>query len=323
MSDQNQKDPIIDRMDLFDEQTREFIRQTESYYPEELLTNSIEDQRMAYDKMCRAFHRGYPEAIQSSDNMIQVSDRMLPIRSYAKEYQDVRALVVYYHGGGFVVGGLESHDDICAEICDRTGYTVVSVDYRLAPEHRFPDCFNDALASFEYLAGSYDVPVVIAGDSAGGNLAAAVCEATKHRSITPIGQLLIYPSLGPSEETHSFRNHANAPLLTSVDCKYYHRIRGGGEDWSSDPRHSPLAATDYSNLPPTVVFSAEVDPLCDDGQLYVRAIKAAGGMAYWYREEGLPHGYLRARRTVQRARDSFNRIVQSLTMLGNSKWSLE
>ncbi|TGS90101.1 steryl acetyl hydrolase, partial [bacterium M00.F.Ca.ET.177.01.1.1] len=129
------------------------------------------------------------------------------------------AVVIYYHGGGFVLGNLDSHDDICAEICTGTGFEVVAADYRLAPEHLHPASFDDALAVFEWVAATSAVPIVLCGESAGGNLAAAVAQATRLHARHAVGQMLIYPGLGGDETGRSYVELAEAPLLTVSDIE--------------------------------------------------------------------------------------------------------
>ncbi|WP_342587253.1 alpha/beta hydrolase [Hoeflea olei] len=229
-------------------------------------------------------------------------------------------IVLYYHGGGYVLGGLDSHDSICAEICATTGYTVISVDYRLAPEHRHPAQFEDALAAFRAIAGASSLPLVLAGDSAGGNLAAAVSWATRTDLLKPAGQVLIYPALGADLTRGTFVTHANAPMLTTADMRLYDELRAGGTPPTGDPSFTPLAADTYAGLPPTLVFTAECDPLSGDGPVYCARITEAGGQARCIEEKGLVHGYLRARHSVARARDSFGRIVDGIAALGRGNW---
>jgi acetyl esterase len=228
--------------------------------------------------------------------------------------------VIYFHGGGFVVGGLESHDDVCAELCQRTGYEVVSVDYRLAPEHRHPADFDDAMDAFEWAAGACSRPILLCGDSAGGNLAAAVSHATRGHRRRPVGQVLIYPGLGGDHGRGSYVTHAEAPMLTKRDLEFYKHVRTGGEEAVGLVTLAPLADANLANLPPTVIITAECDPLSSDGEAYRDGIEAAGGKAFWHEEKGLVHGYLRARHTVQRARRSFTRIVDAVSALGRGEW---
>ena len=133
--------------------------------------------------------------------------------------------------------------------------------------------------------------------------------------------MLIYPGLGGDMSRGSYVRHAEAPMLTLRDLGFYKDIRTGGQDRSNDPTYAPLADPDFSNLPPTILITAQCDPLSSDGEAYRDRILAAGGKAWWHEEAGLVHGYLRARHTVGRARESFSRIVESIRALGRREWT--
>jgi acetyl esterase len=298
---------------LIDAETRAFIRATEACYPPEAASFPISKQREAYDAMCRAFFRGYPEGVTAEDRALGG----VPCRIYGG---GEAAMLIYFHGGGFVVGGLDSHDDVCAELCQATGFRVISVDYRLAPEHRHPAAFDDALAATRAALAEFPGPLVLAGDSAGGNLTAAVAEALKAEPRLA-GQVLIYPGLGGDPDRGSALTHAEAPLLTRDDLAFYASVRyADGQEPADDPTAAPLWAASFAGLPPTVAFSAECDPLADDARAYCGLIGAEGGRAHWWLEPGLVHGYLRARHSVARARDSFTRIAQAIADLGAGRW---
>lgn len=302
---------------LIDAETWAFIRQTDAAYPDDATGLTIADQRRLYDRMCRAFHREYPDDIEVRDMAAQD----VPVRVYSSGQPT--QTIVYFHGGGFVLGGLESHDDICAEICTGTGYRVVSVDYRLAPEHKHPAAFEDSWAAVHWAADAFGDRLVLAGDSAGGNLAAAVAHYARGRLEGIDGQILIYPGLGGDMNSGSYLEHARAPLLSRADLAFYRDIRLNGAEPLGDPRYAPLQDDDFSKLPPTVIFTADCDPLRDDGPAYRDRIAAAGGRAAWINETGLVHGYLRARITVARARASFERIVLAVEALGQGLWPYE
>jgi acetyl esterase len=307
---------MTDYTAMIDAETWAFIDRTNSYYPPDTIDNTIAEQRQIYDRMCREFHVGYPQGVSAQTMSIGASGRKIPIRIYRTTASAGPAMVLYFHGGGFILGGLDSHDDICAELCGRTGYEVVSVDYRLAPEHLHPAAFDDALAAFEWAAEAYPNPILLAGDSAGGNLAAAVSHATRGHQRAPIGQVLIYPGLGGDDRRGSYATHAEAPMLTVRDLAFYRDVSTGGADFSHDPRCHPLADADFSGLPPTVIITAECDPLSSDGEAYRDRVLAVGGSAWWLEEQGLVHGYLRGRHMIKRAAESFSRIVEAVDGLG-------
>ncbi len=306
---------------LIDAETWAFIERSDDLSASGDDEPSVAEIRRAYDRLCRAFHAGHPEGVAAEDASVPGPACPLPIRTYRRQRQDETAVVLYLHGGGYMLGGLHSHDDVCAEICGRTGFVVVSADYRLAPEHPHPAAFEDALAAFEWVSGEFNRPVVLCGDSAGGNLSAAVSHASRDRAQSPAGQVLIYPALGGDRDRGSYVNNAQAPGITTADIDYYERMRFGGlADPSPDPRAAPLIDDDFSRLPPTVIVTAQCDPLADDGPAYAQAVSSAGGKAVCFEEPGLIHGYLRARHSVKRARDSFTRIVDAVTALGLDRW---
>lgn len=305
---------------LIDEETWAFIRETEKWYPPDAIDLSIEEQRAIYNKMCRAFFTGYPAGVSAHDRFVENSSHQIPVRQYDLEGSVGREQVIYFHGGGFVVGGLESHDDVCAEICKSTGYRVTSVDYRLAPEHKFPADYKDAIAVFEHIAQQSDLPIIVVGDSAGGNLAAALSHASRRMDNQPLGQVLIYPGLGSDLTQGTFVEHAEAPMLTTADTVFYKTIRTGGDPQIlTQPNCTPLNDTDFSELPSTVVVTAQCDPLAGDGAAYCAKVIDAGGQAVLVEEKGLVHGYLRARHTVGRAKQSFGRITHAIEQLGIGK----
>ena len=155
------------------------------------------------------------------------------------------------------------------------------------------------VTAFEWAAATTDLPIVLCGESAGGNLAAAVAQATRRHARAAIGQVLIYPGLGGDESAGSYVEHAEAPLLsrraTSTSTATSARPSAQSPD---DPTFSPLRDTDFSGLPPTVIVTAECDPLSSDGETYRDRILAAGGKAWWHEEPRLVHSFLRARTTV-------------------------
>ena len=297
---------------LLGDEVRAYIAKGAAFYPPHAVDLTVAEQREVYDAMCAAFHAGRPEGVTVWDAPFGG----VPCRRY--ETGTPTATLIYYHGGGFVVGGLQSHDDVCAELCARTGVRVISVDYGLAPEVVFPQCYLDAKAAFDAISVAYDGLVVVAGDSAGGNLAAAV---THHARGQVAGQVLVYPGLGGDQTKGSYVIHANAPELTTRDMLFYQSIRTGGAPVpKGDPRYAPLHDTDFTGLPPTVIVTAECDPLASDGESYRDAILSARGKAVWFNEAGLVHGCLRARHMSVRGAAFFDRVVDAVAALSKGDW---
>jgi len=297
---------------LIDDETRAYIARGAEFYPPNAVDLTITQQRAVYDEMCAAFHAGHPEGVQTWDE----PHGGIPCRRYETGAHEVT--LIYYHGGGFVVGGLHSHDDVCAELCARSGVRVISVDYGLAPETVFPGCYNDAKAAFDAISATYPGPLMLAGDSAGGNLAAAV---THHARARITGVVLIYPGLGGDRTKGSYVEHADAPELKTRDMEFYKKVRTGGvTPPEGDARFAPLQDTDFTGLPPTVIVTAQCDPLSSDGESYCDAITAAGGRAVWFEQEGMVHGCLRARNMSTRGAAFFDRVADAVTALAQGRW---
>ena len=304
----------MDYRNYLDAEVLGFIDRMNGFYPPESLALPITENRRIYDRMSEDFREAPPETVTAHTLSLESPAGPVPVRLYQREVPDNRAAILYFHGGGFVLGGLESHDDICAETCARTGFQVVAVDYRLAPEHTHPAAFEDACLAFEWLSGTVGKPVVLMGESAGGNLAACLAHHARSLPSPPIGQVLVYPSLCGPGKGGSHITHADAPLLAEKDLDVYLRLRTNDSPDYADPRLIPYADPDFSGLPPTVVFTAECDPLSSDGDLYCARVRAEGGQAVWVEEKGLVHGYFRGRAQSSRARASFERVM--LAILG-------
>jgi len=288
-----------------------FIAKTEASYPADSNVASAADNRRHYDAMCAVFRQPRPTDIRVIDTTVN----HVPVRHYIPAHaSDGRPSILYCHGGGFVVGSLESHDDVCAEIASSTGMHLTAVDYRLAPEHRYPAQIDDVETVWRHLAVKTPRLITV-GDSAGANLCAAL--ALRMRRLTgpmPIAQLLIYPGLGGDHSWPSYIENAEAPLLRTADLAGYRAAYSGSEQPSDQELEevSPLKAKDFSGLPPTRVFTADVDPLRDDGKAYVERLIAAGVDADWRNHEQLVHGYLRGRIMSRRIRAAFEEICRAL-----------
>lgn len=210
--------------------------------------------------------------------------------------------IVYFHGGGWVTGDLESHDALCRILAAASRSLVVAVDYRLAPEHPFPAAVDDALAAYEWVhehgdeLGIEPGRIGVMGDSAGANLAAVVSQLTRSGSSlpvpSPVAQGLVYPVLDARFGSESMRSCGTGFLLTRVAMEYYrHHYLAGPSDWD-DPRASPLLTEDLQGLAPTLVVTAGFDPLRDDGINYADSLRRAGVSVADHRYEDQIHGFM-------------------------------
>ena len=206
-------------------------------------------------------------------------------------------LLIYYHGGGWVIGDLDTHDDICRKLARDARCSVIAVDYRLAPEHPAPAALDDCIAATRWIfanAKSLDVDaarIAIGGDSAGGNLAALVA---MHAGVTPVFQLLVYPATDMRMDYPSHRENAQGYLLTADSMKWFigHYLQGDDKK-KSDPLYSPILSDDalLKKSPPTLVITAEFDPLRDEGEAYAARLSAVGVPTSTVRFHGQIHAF--------------------------------
>ena len=242
---------------------------------------------------------GGDQTVQTQDVTIEGPHGDIPARVYTPAGgEGPRPIVVHYHGGGWVIGSVETHDPTCRDLAAAADGIVVSVDYRLAPEHPFPVPLDEAYAALEWVAakaadlGGDAGRLAVAGDSAGGNLAAALCLLARERGGPAISyQLLVYPVTDitfdyPSHEENGSLNY----ILSSRALRWFtdHYVGGvEGVDW----RAAPNQANDLSGLPPTFVVTAELDPLRDEGEAYARRLEEAGVPVTVIRGAGMIHGF--------------------------------
>ncbi|CAM4115651.1 alpha/beta hydrolase [Kibdelosporangium persicum] len=207
-------------------------------------------------------------------------------------------LLVFFHGGGFVLGNVDSHDNTCRFLAKHARVRVLSVDYRLAPEHPFPHGVEDALTAFKYAhtnakqLGADPDAIAVGGDSAGGNLAAVVAlVTTREGGPKPAFQLLIYPATDSTRDTRSKKLFAEGFFLTKDDMDWFMGHYAVNEQDKHDPRYSPLLAPDLSGLPPAYLATAGFDPLRDEGEAYAERLREAGVPVMLSRHADLIHGY--------------------------------
>jgi acetyl esterase len=224
------------------------------------------------------------------------------VRARAYSPRDARAgalpLVVWLHGGGWVTGDLDSHDATCRALANTSGCKVIAIDYRLAPEHKFPAGLDDCHAAVEWLAAHGDEVgidprrIAVAGDSAGGNLAAAVALMARERGGPAIAfQLLVYPVTHHAFDTPSYREYGNGYLLTEEGMRWNWNHYLPHAAAGRDPLASPLLAPDLRGLPPALVIVAQCDPLCDESEAYARRLAEAGVPVECRRYDGMLHAF--------------------------------
>ena len=283
---------------------------------------SVAEAREAYRNSRKALQ---PEPI----DVAEVRDLTMPgpagdvalrlYRGAAAAPGNPQSVLVFFHGGGWVIGDLESHDTICRELAARAGISVISVDYRLAPEHRFPAAIDDAIAATAWVAanagelGVDAARLAVGGDSAGGNLAAAVALHARDNGGPAIRQqILVYPVTDFDTNTRSYREMSDNPpvrrdtMLWFMD--HYVPEMADRSDW----RAAPLRATDHAGLPPAFVLTAGYDPLCDEGQAYAKALEAAHTPCRHVCYDGQIHGFLNMGRVNPQTSEALGEIAGAL-----------
>jgi acetyl esterase len=257
---------------------------------------------------------GEPEPVERvEDHTLPGPAGPIPVRLYAPAASSPLPVLAFFHGGGWVTGDLDTHDSACRALANRARCLVVAVDFRCAPEHRFPAALEDCWATVEWLhreaAGLGGDPARIAacGDSAGGNLAAAVALRARDRGGPPIAaQVLVYPVLDFDLDTPSYLANGSGYGLTRDAMRWYWEQYLGEEGDGHLPEASPLRAGDLSGLAPALIVTCEYDPLRDEGVAYGRRLAAAGVQVESIDEAGMIHGYFRMAGVVSRARKSWD-----------------
>jgi acetyl esterase len=276
---------------------QEFLDQLAAAGMPELGTLPVAETREAF-KGVAAFG-GPPEPLA------RVDERSIPgpggeirLRIYTPEGRGALPVLVYFHGGGWVIGTFETHDGVCRHLAKQSQAIVVSVDYRLAPEHKFPAAAEDCYAATRWVAdnaaalGADAKRLAVGGDSAGGNLAAVVSLMARDRGKPKIAfQMLIYPVTNHAYDTPSYRDNADGYLLTRDAMVWFWNHYLSGESDGANPYASPLRAASFTGLPPAMVVTAELDPLRDEGEAYAEKLRQAGVPVKLKRYDGLIHGF--------------------------------
>lgn len=278
----------------------------------------VSEARAAFAKMCRILSK--PEEIAKvEDRKIPGFQKDISIRIYTPKQSETMSALVYFHGGGWVIGDLDTHDPLCRSLANRAGCVVVSVDYSLAPEDKFPVAVEDAYLSVQWVAEhakelGIDTPIAVAGDSAGGNLAAVVSYLAVLRKGPSISyQMLFYPSTGFSF-TPSYAKYGEGYHLTKSTMKWFR------EQYLTDPSETrnPLAApmlipdNETAMLPPAYILTAEYDPLCDGGKEFAQKLKEAGVETKYVCHSGMIHGFLNMTEALEDGKKAINEAAKVL-----------
>ena len=263
---------------------------------------------------------GPPEPVHRIENLsVPAEHGEIPIRVYTPAGNGPFTGLVFFHGGGWVIGSIETHDALCRSIANAAGCVVVSVEYRLAPEHKYPAAADDAFAATCWVSehaaklGIDPARLAVGGDSAGGNLAAVVSLMARDRSGPPLAlQLLLYPITDYDLDTASYQRYADGYLLTRDAMAWFwgHYVPDGVSP--ETPYISPLRAPDHSNLPPALVITAECDPLADEGRAYAERLKAAGVAVTFNCYPGMIHGFIRRHRLLRQGRNGLDELAGAL-----------
>src|SRR5262245_2286695 len=253
------------------------------------------------------------------DHRVPVKGGEITVRVYSPGGKGPQPALVFYHGGGWVIGDLYTHDGICRSITNAAGCVVASVDYRLAPEAKYPVPVEDSYAAFAWVianAATLGIDarrVAVGGDSAGGNLAAAVSLMARDRGgPAPVQQTLIYPVTNHAYDTPSYHENATGFLLTRDGMRWFWNHYLAREAQGKEPYASPLLAQSLASLPPALVITAGCDPLRDEGEAYAARLRDAGVPVTLTRYEGIFHGFIRMTRLHDKAKAALDEMAGSL-----------
>jgi acetyl esterase len=265
-------------------------------------------------------HIDSPTPVAHVENrMVPGPDGDIPVRLYTPQGPGPFPVLIFFHGGGWVIGDLETYDELCRTLTNGAECIVVSVDYRLAPEHKFPAGPEDCYAATQWVAthatqlNGDPSRVAIGGDSAGGNLAAVVAQMARDREGPRlVFQLLIYPMTNFTADTPSLKENAEGYLMTAEDIKWFLKQYLNNEEEKKNPLASPMLVTDLSGLPPALIITAEYDPLRDDGELYGERLKEAAVPVTVSRYSGMIHAFVSMAMFLDQGKQAITEICAAL-----------
>ncbi len=262
-----------------------------------------------------------PDVEQVKDIIVTGPNGDIPLRYYRPKNSDNEAklpLLLYYHGGGWVVGDIETHDVICRTLANRGGFAVANVDYRLAPENKFPAAIEDSWATVEWAksgAGGLKIDsnrVALGGDSAGGNISAVLALMARDSGIELSFQALIYPATHFSLETESHHKFGEGYLLTRDAQFWYHETYLRSDEDRDDWWASPALAENFAGVAPAFVLTCGYDPLVDEGKAYADKLEAAGVHVEYHCYEGQVHGFITMGKAIDEANDAVDEVADKV-----------
>lgn len=259
---------------------------------------SAEERRQRFRDEASSLQGVMAPMASIEDRTLALEGRTLSARLYVPVNDEASALVIYLHGGSFVVGDLDTHEWLCRRLAEDTRMRFVALDYRLAPEFPFPAALNDAVDAIRYVARNRDefatpsVRIIVMGESVGANLATVAVSQLRDEVVDITAQVLIYPTLGPEVVTDSAHTFATGYLLDVEHLRYDYRQYLGDFVDHTDPRVTPLLNSDLSGVAPAVVVVAECDPLRDEGVAYAGLLEHFGVRVELLEAEGMVHGFL-------------------------------
>ncbi len=274
-----------------------------------LHTMPYKEGRLSVDKMSEDCEAEPPQVASVNDGAFAGPGGEIAFRRYRPlgvAAANAMPTLIYYHGGGWVIGNLETHDSTCRRLANKSRCQVIAIDYRLAPEHPFPAPTDDGVAAFRHIrdnAASFGVDparIAVGGDSAGGSIAAVVCQACRDAGDqTPAFQMLIYPATDARRQTESHRLFSDGYFLTRDLIEWFWRAYAPKGTDLTDLRLSPLLAKDFTGLPPAFVLTAGYDPLRDEGRAYANRLIDAGAKTTYVNYPGTVHGFFSLTRFLQ------------------------
>jgi acetyl esterase len=283
-----------------------------------LYTLSLAEARAA-DLASIQAEAGDPEPVHVVvDQVVSALGRDIPVRVYRPSAEPVLPTLLYFFGGGWTLGGLDTSDGVCRSLANLAGVQVVAVGYRLAPEHRFPAAVEDCHEVLQHVAahpadfGTESGRLAVGGDSAGGNLAAVAALLARDAKLELAGQLLVYPNTDQLAADVSMRDNTDPWLFNQRSVSWYRDHYLADESDAANPLASPLRAPDLGGLPPALVITAEHDPLRDQGEAYARRLAAAGVSVELTRYEGMVHGFFTMTGAVDAAQHAVDQAAAAL-----------